>query len=253
MINQNSATTLDKVKSYKTLLLSTRSTPTEESAKEDQPELQPPGTTMVVLNEMESPTMTFTPDSSRNLDPPPDDHVLYCGPCNRKFSRRDNYRQHRKMVHKKELASCIKISLPAIVLPDENDPNFHCRACKKTYSRWYTYRAHLQRTHEMALAPAPSPSKIFLLPNQRLNYPFICCQNCNKQFKSKCGYLQHLRRIHKITISAPNPHLSPDENDPDFYCKACGITSISKFAYLYHLKKTHNMNLRKRGYTYRTH
>lgn len=66
MINQDSATTLDNVKNYKSFLLSTRFTSTEESAKENQPELQPPGTTMPVLNEMESPTMTFTPDSSRN-------------------------------------------------------------------------------------------------------------------------------------------------------------------------------------------
>ncbi|KAI8085448.1 hypothetical protein BDF21DRAFT_415168 [Thamnidium elegans] len=253
MNSQDTITTLDNDGNYSLLLLSTRSSPTDESIDEDQRQSQPPGATLVELDEMESPTITPIPvqkDTMRSLS---DSHSLYCGPCNRKFSRKDNYRQHRRTVHKKKLMSFTRINLPVVVLPDENDPNFYCRACNKTYSRWFTYRSHLQKAHEMALVPVPSPSKIFLLPNQKYDDRFSRCQTCGRYFSSKCGYIQHLRKAHQITLPVPNPHLTPDEDDPDLYCKACKIHSISRSAFDYHLRRTHKMTLTRRTYTYHTY
>ncbi|GAA5805371.1 hypothetical protein HPULCUR_010887 [Helicostylum pulchrum] len=253
MNSQDTITTLENDGNYSLLFLSTRSSPSDESVDEDQKQSQPPGATLVELDEMESPVITPIPiqnDTVRKSGSLSDSHSLYCVPCNRKFSRKDNYRQHRRTVHKKPLKSCTEINLPAVVLPDEKDPNFYCRACNKTYSRWYTYRSHLQKTHEMALVPVPSPSKIFLLPNQKYDDRFSRCQTCGRYFSSKCGYIQHLRKAHQITLPVPNPHLTPDENDPDLYCKACKIHSISRSAFDYHLRRTHKMILTRRIYTY---
>lgn len=71
MNSQDTITTLDNDGNYSLLLLSTRSSPSDESVDGDQRQSEPLGATLVVLDKMENPTITPIPvqnDTVRKLD-----------------------------------------------------------------------------------------------------------------------------------------------------------------------------------------
>ncbi|KAL0141735.1 hypothetical protein V8B55DRAFT_1562300 [Mucor lusitanicus] len=174
-----------------------------------------------------------------NYLPDADDPNFYCCSCNKKFGRKNSFREHLKEKHSIFHSAPRKQSL---CKPDIDDTNNYCRACQKTYSHKSTYRKHLRLVHRMTLPKLKKPADSIDLPDP--HNPDHYCSVCKKKYTLSRLYRKHCRNVHFMTlyhVSVVNPNAKIDINDPGFFCAQCERSFPSSLDFKRHLAGVHSI------------
>ena len=164
-----------------------------------------------------------------------DDNPNYCNECQKGFSSKFNYNNHKLAIHdeKKEEFGCDQCEKTFTSKSNlkrhketkhvEFQTHFDCQECGKTFVRNDTLRRHTRTEHN-------DVGNRIILPGVNSEEEPFACYICDKVYKDKNSVIRHIERVHsKIT----------------FDCNVCQKQFSRNDTLQLHMIQTHNTERRQ--------